>query len=205
MRPGNRTHGQTFVEAARRAQIVQSAIETIASNGLEQASLARIAKRAGISKSVISYHFAGKSELIEQVVGEVFGRATAFVVPRLEAETTAAGKVRAYIEARIAFLGGHRDYLLALFNIWSSFRDEDGKLRLDETTAEPMLQALEGILREGQEKGEFRQFSTRVMAVAIRQAIDGVQLQALAQPELDLDLFARELVTLFDLATRRGM
>ena len=33
--------------------------------------MAEIARRAGISKGVISYHFAGKRELIEQVVNSV--------------------------------------------------------------------------------------------------------------------------------------
>jgi hypothetical protein len=42
------------------------------------------------------------------------------------------------------------------------------------------------------------------MAVAISQAIDGVLLQFVTDPGLDLGLFARELVTIFDLATRRS-
>lgn len=45
----------TFIEAARRAQIVQCASDAIDELGFERASLAEIAKRAGISKSVISY------------------------------------------------------------------------------------------------------------------------------------------------------
>jgi AcrR family transcriptional regulator len=66
MRSETGTHGQrnqTFIEAARRAQIVTAAIETIAGLGYGQASLARIAERAGTSKGVISYHFPGKDDL----------------------------------------------------------------------------------------------------------------------------------------------
>jgi AcrR family transcriptional regulator len=203
MRTTNRTHGRTFIEAARRAQIVRSAIETIADLGFTNASLAEIARRAGISKSVISYHFESKEELVEQVVAQVFEEAVSMVVPRLQAEPTAAGKVRAYIEARVGHLATHREQMAALFHIWTSFRTQDGKLRLDETTAEPTLQAIEEILRLGQAQGEFREFSTRVMAVAIRQAIDGVVLQSMVNPQLDLDLFARELAGLFDRAMRR--
>lgn len=71
MRTKNASGGQkrpSFIEAARRAQIIECAIETIAMLGYAQASLAQIAKRAGISKSVITYHFTGEEELIEQVV-----------------------------------------------------------------------------------------------------------------------------------------
>jgi AcrR family transcriptional regulator len=66
-----RREERTFTETARRAQIVQAAIDTIAELGYGRASLARIAERLGISKGVISYHFAGKDDLIKEVVLEV--------------------------------------------------------------------------------------------------------------------------------------
>ena len=50
----------SFIEKARRTQIIECAIETIAEVGYAQASLGQIAKRAQISKGVISYHFANK-------------------------------------------------------------------------------------------------------------------------------------------------
>ena len=62
---------RSFIEEARRAQIVGFAIDTIAELGYGQASLARIAGRAGISKGVIGYHFAGKDDLMREVVAEV--------------------------------------------------------------------------------------------------------------------------------------
>ncbi|WP_338106680.1 TetR/AcrR family transcriptional regulator [Psychrobacillus psychrodurans] len=55
----------SFIEKARRNQIVECAIETIAEIGYAQASLGQIAKRAKISKGVISYHFANKEELLD--------------------------------------------------------------------------------------------------------------------------------------------
>lgn len=45
------TERPSFIEAARRTQLIAYAIETIASLGYAQASLAHIAKLAGISKS----------------------------------------------------------------------------------------------------------------------------------------------------------
>jgi Bacterial regulatory proteins, tetR family len=46
---------RTFIEAARRNQIVAAAIDTIAEVGYARASFARIAARAGISPGLISY------------------------------------------------------------------------------------------------------------------------------------------------------
>lgn len=70
--------------------------------------------------------------------------------------------------------------------------------------ADPVLRELEMLLRYGQERGEFREFSTRVMAVTIRNAIDGLLPRLAVSPKLDLKLYADELVTLFDMATRKS-
>ena len=60
-----------------RAQIVAAAIDTVAEDGYANASLARIAVRLGISKGVISYHFAGKDDLIAEIISQVLQQARA--------------------------------------------------------------------------------------------------------------------------------
>jgi AcrR family transcriptional regulator len=195
---------RSFIENARRAQLVECAIDAIAELGYTNASMAEIAKQAGVSKGVISYHFAGKRELIEQVVNSVMEKAGAVMLPRIYAEHNAAGMLRAYIESNLEFIASHRNHVLALMNIAVGTRD-DRKSAVDLTLAfEPAVIALENMLRSGQERGEFREFSTRVMAVTIRNAIDTLAPLLSADPKLDLKLYAKELATLFSLATRNS-
>lgn len=195
---------RSFVEEARRAQIVGYAIEAIAELGYAKASLAEIAKRARISKGVISYHFAGKDDLMRQVAVEGFSAGEEFVKPRAEAEATARAKLRTFIESSVEFISTHREHMVALLEILTTARSEDGRSFLEATTLEPRLSGLERILRTGQEEGEFRWFDTRIMAVTIAQAIDGLTPQLSANPNLELEPYARELTTTFDLATRRA-
>jgi AcrR family transcriptional regulator len=57
----------TITERARRAQIVTAAIGTIAELDYAGASFKQIAARAGLSSTgLISYHFAGKQELVDE-------------------------------------------------------------------------------------------------------------------------------------------
>jgi len=86
MRSKNKGDTRSFVSSARRAQIVEAAIETVAEVGYGNASLSRIAVRLGISKGVISYHFAGKDDLIAEIVSQVLQRAWAYIQPRIEAQ-----------------------------------------------------------------------------------------------------------------------
>jgi AcrR family transcriptional regulator len=149
------------------------------------------------------YHFGTKEKVFEQVVVEVFQAATADVRPRLDAANTPRAKLRAYIAGRVGFLSSHRAHMLALFEIWMNLRGDDGSLRMSESDAESTVDAVEQLLRTGQASGDFGQFSPRVMAMAVRQAIDGVLLQLRHDHGLDLDEYANELVELFDRATRR--
>jgi TetR/AcrR family fatty acid metabolism transcriptional regulator len=79
---------RTFIKEARRAQIVAAAIETIAELGFDQASIARIAERAGTSKGVITYYFADKDDLVRAVIADVLAKGAAHMEPRILAEST---------------------------------------------------------------------------------------------------------------------
>jgi len=197
---------RSFVENARRAQVVDCAIDAIAELGYANASLAEIARRAGISKGVISYHFAGKRELIREVVSAILNKATAVMLPRMLGEHSAAGMLRAYIETNLDFLDANPNCIHAIMKIGAAARDEAGQPKIDfELAFQPAVRDLEKLLQLGQQQGEFREFSTRVMATTIRNAIDGVAYQLEANSTLDLKAYASELVVLFDLATRKSM
>ena len=87
------TTGQkSFIEQARREQIVDAAIDVLYESGFAAASLGAIAERIGVSKGVLSYHFAGKSELLREVIGHVLTEAAAYMTPRVAAATSYTGR-----------------------------------------------------------------------------------------------------------------
>jgi AcrR family transcriptional regulator len=206
MRSDHATVGQkdrTFTETARRTQIVAAAIDTIAELGYAQASMARIAERVGITKGVIAYHFDGKEELIQEIVAEVVTQARQYMVPRITAESTGSGTLRTWIESNLTFMAEHRNHLVAVVEIARNARAADGRRLFDESMVEAGAAALERMLARFQAAGEFRaDFDPRVMAGAIRAAIDAVPRALARDSGLEVEHYGRELATLFDLATR---
>ena len=196
---------QTFTETARRAQIVAAAIDTIAELGYGQASLARIAETAGTSKGVIIYHFGGKDELMRELVAEVVARGVAYMEPQIDAEPTGAGKLRAYIESNLAFMGENRNHMVAIFEIALNARAADGSRLYDVSVQDAGVAALEQLLAYFQGTGEFRAgFDPHVMAMVIRAAINAVPAQLARDPALDVAHHAREIADMFHIATRPG-
>jgi AcrR family transcriptional regulator len=53
---------------AARARIIQGAAAAMASGGLKGATLGDVARRSGVSKSLIHYYFNGKEDLLAEVV-----------------------------------------------------------------------------------------------------------------------------------------
>jgi AcrR family transcriptional regulator len=196
---------RSFIEEARRAQIVSFAIDTIAELGYGQASLARIAQRAGVSKGVIGYHFAGKDDLIREVVAEVLARAREYIEPRIRAASSGSEMLRAYIESNLAFMGGYRNHVIAIAEIARNARGADGEPSVDPAALENAVNSLAQLLASFQKTGEFRtDFDPLVMATAIRAAIDAVPRRLVNDPGIDLEHYGRELAVLFDLATRNS-
>ena len=199
MRSKDDADDRTFVSSARRAQIVDAAIETVAEVGYANASLSRIAGRLGISKGVISYHFAGKDDLIAEIVRQVLQRARAYMQPRIEAQTTGPDILRAYIESNLEFMRDNPKQLSTLVEIVratiagakSPFTgNRDGAVHI-----------LAELLTRFQNAGEFRtDFDPNAMAIAIRAVIDAAPGR-LADPAFDIDQYAREAITIFHRAT----
>jgi TetR/AcrR family transcriptional regulator, fatty acid metabolism regulator protein len=193
----------SFAETKRRAQIVDCAIDAIAELGYAKASVDQIAKRAGVSKGVITYHFPSKDEIVRAIIAKVFAMGRAYMEPRIMAETSAAGRLRAYIESNLAFIDSHRKPLIAMVEIAVGARNDKGSLVIGPEQLARRAVTLDELLRAGQKAGEFRRFNTRVMALTIIQAIDGVPPLLAHEPNLDLKLHAKELETIFTLATCR--
>src|SRR5581483_272034 len=192
---------RTFIETARRAQIAGAAIDTVAEVGYAGASFARIAERLGISRGLISYHFAGKDDLIRQVVHEAAEQAIAYIRPRVLAESAGPAMLRAYIAANLAFMRDHRNNVIAMIEIARSA--EGRRIFHRDTAVVNAVGALENLLSGFQAAGQFRPgFDPHVMAIAIRAAIEAASPLLALDPEFDIDNYASEIATVFDLATR---
>ena len=129
---------ESFTRTARKAQIVACAIEVIAEVGYQQASIRKIADRVGIAMSAVLYHFGSKDNLVDAIVEHMYRMMLAILVPALDAETTATGKLNAYIRSSITYFATHRSALVALTSTATSFQPSDGR-RFDELGRSPEI------------------------------------------------------------------
>ena len=89
-----------------------------------------------------------------------------------------------------------------MMNIIRAGVDQGGGPRFDPGVTAARREGFEQILAWGQREGAFRPFDVAVMAATIIEALDYIPQQLVADPDLDLDAYADELVELFSRATR---
>ncbi|CUR57282.1 Transcriptional regulator, TetR family (fragment) [metagenome] len=112
------------------------------------------------------------------------------------AGSTARGRLAAYVEGVVSYADAHRAPMSALLQVAMA---GGGGATTHESSD---LSHLERILEDGQAQGEMRAFDVRVMATTVQRAVETVPFQLQADPDLDCAAYARELVELFDRATR---
>jgi len=152
----------------------------------------------GTSKGVIIYHFGGKDELIRELAAELVARGAAYMRPRIEAEQTGMGMLRAYIESNLAFMAENRNHVVATVEIALNARAADGSRLFSWAFQDRSVASARELLVHFQRTGEFRAgFDPLVMARAIRAGIDNVASLLVADPGLDIAHHARELADLF--------
>ncbi|MEO8611566.1 MAG: TetR/AcrR family transcriptional regulator [Chloroflexota bacterium] len=188
------TPKRTFIEEARRAQIIEATIDVLAEQGYVNTSFVRIAKHAGISPSLIPYHFENKEELTDAVLMHIMTGRIAHMAEQVATGTTPTDKLRIALEADLAYMGTRPRLFAALVEVFFSVRDSEGHLRYIKEDDDPGLLMFVDILNEGQQAGEFGEFD----AYNVAQIIVGAREQFLAQqfhrPTLSLDLFTETLV-----------
>jgi hypothetical protein len=130
------------------------------------------------------------------------------MLPTIEADNSARGKLAAHIRGHISYLESHRSHQLAITEIASNHRGRDGRrladLDIDPTHLADLAKVdLEPIFRLGVASGEFRpDLSPDAMALAVRSAIGGALLRSTTDPDFDVRAYGEDLVLAFHLASR---
>lgn len=196
----------TLTQEVRRRRIVDAAIDCLSHHGWHRTTMASIAREAGISRGLISYHFAGRDDLyeavLESVVSVVFGEGAATIEPRIASAGTAMDMLRSYIEENLRFIGSHRREMTALTEVIPNLLTKDGTPRFGPDAEEPIIAGTAALFDHGMATGEFRTVDARTLAAALRRCIDGAAQQIVADPDFDIEACAQQLTELFQRGVR---
>ncbi|GAA1557628.1 TetR/AcrR family transcriptional regulator [Brevibacterium picturae] len=181
------------MERARRSQFIECALEALAELGFTGTTIAEVARRAEVSKSVVLYHFGSKQELLEAVVEEVYAGAAPDLLAAMEAAQGHRGKLDAYLHGCVMFAWANQRRLAGVGEIFRNLRKADGQLRYSHADSEALISWVEQMILDGQQAGEFGPVDARTAAVMIRATIDALPGVFAAEPGADALAFSARL------------
>ncbi|WP_102272881.1 TetR/AcrR family transcriptional regulator [Cytobacillus massiliigabonensis] len=185
---------QSFIAEARREQIIKAAIKVLEEIGYVSTSLAKIAKKANISTGLISYHFSGKEDLMNNTLMYLVEQEWRYIHERVELKKTFSEKLTAFIEASLAYQVTNRSNNIALIEIVFIARTPEHipYYLLDDEEEDMKNNLLIDILRKGQEANEFSDFNLQAVSTIIQGAISESMLTF--QNKVSIEDYNEELV-----------
>ncbi len=180
---------------ARRAEIVEAAITAFGQLGYQRATLADVAKRAGVCPGTVAHYFGSKGALFEAAIADRFGQ---FVAG--EEATMGATEEPAWprLERLLRHLWDHvwapgTIELVRVVRVNAAEFPESGQL-LRQQLSERWRRLLVTILEDGIRAGEFRRLDAGVAAHAIGHTLVGVADSTAAYAPYDADMPAKEVL-----------
>jgi AcrR family transcriptional regulator len=184
------------VNRARRRQFVECAIESLVELGFGATTIAEVARRAGVAKSVVLYHFTSRTELMVAVVEQVYTDAAPPLRALREAALNERERVLAYVRGAVNYVWSHQSETKAVLEVARNLRRDDGTPWATTRDNDPLIAVAQELLLAGQRSGEFAEFDTWTMAVLLRATIDALSEQFMADPTLNGPDVAAHLVEL---------
>jgi len=180
---GTRQKGATFIEEARRKQILDASVALFSKSGFDRTSLAEIADLVGISKGVISYHFDGKRDLGEEVIRHGIRQFGHYVQDRVSKQGSGKLKLLEFVSASLDYIQEHPDSYLVYTDTLRCFGTREEKGAMVAWANERTRDVLTQIIKDGQSDGSIGKVSVANLANIVQGVIDGLMEQVAVQPE----------------------
>jgi betaine-aldehyde dehydrogenase len=181
------------VEEARRSQLIEVTIDSLAEVGFVGSTLAQIASRAGVSPGLVAHYFGDKDGLLEATFRTLARRITDRMRTRFNAARTPRGRIQAVIDANLAAEEFDKRTGIAWLAFWGQVLHVQGLKRVQRSYQRRMLSNLAHALRKLVPGSEARSLAAMIAAM-----IDGVWLRAALSDWQEADSeSARALLTAF--------
>jgi betaine-aldehyde dehydrogenase len=180
-------------EEARRAQLIEVTIDSLAEVGFVGSTLAQIASRAGVSPGLVAHYFDDKEGLLEATFRTLSRRISERMKARSSTAYTPRGRIQAVIDANLAAEEFDKRTGTAWLAFWGQVLHAHGLKRVQTAYQRRMLSNLAHALRQLVPATEARSLAAMIAAM-----IDGVWLRAALSDWAEADSeSARALLTAF--------
>lgn len=161
------------MKPVRRKQLIAAAIQSIHEYGLADATVARIARKAGVSTGIIHHYFDDKNDLLFETMRWLLEELRTEAVERLKKATTPAERAYAIVDASFAQQQFSSEVMTAWLALYGSAQTSERLSRILRIYATRLQSNLRHALRHLMDERAAEQAAESTAAL-----IDGLWLKA---------------------------
>ena len=189
----------SLISDIRKEQIAEASISVINESGYSNASLANIAKKAGISTALISYYFPVKRDLTDFLLKELIKRKITYIIEWVKEAETPTEKLFAYIRADLSYSIDHPAEGISMTELIFNARDKNGMpYYQSESDDEDLLEEIIKIIRED---GGFSNIDVKSLSIMIKGSVREYVKDRQKAEELDQKTYGNELISVISRLT----
>jgi AcrR family transcriptional regulator len=171
---------QEVVSEFRNAEIMEAARRVFAERGFKDASVAAIAREAGLAKGTLYLYYPSKSEIYWAALRSGLTALGLELKTRLAAADTIEAKIRAFMETKISYFERNHDFFRLYYaESGNVVRHPGFSHELFEDLYLAQLDILRSALKDAMKRREIRRLSADVAAFAILDVTRGAILHRL--------------------------
>ncbi|MCK5553733.1 MAG: TetR/AcrR family transcriptional regulator [Deltaproteobacteria bacterium] len=168
----------------RRADIQSAAEKVFAAKGFYDSSMDEIARRAEFGTGSLYKYFKGKKDLYFSLIDEKVGEITGLVRVELGKDLSPMDKIELVLRLQLDFMQRNRDFFKIYISERNRFewtiKDDLGKGVHEKFLA--YIGDLEEVMRDGIEKGQFKEMDPRDMAHAFVGIVNSFMFEWIMSP-----------------------
>jgi AcrR family transcriptional regulator len=173
---------QSFIEKARRAQIIDTAARLFVDQGFANTSMEDIAQSLGVSRGVLFYYFDGKTALGDEALRIGVRSYVDYVQSRVTRKRSAKAKLQEYTDACLDYQADHPQLYISFVELLGCLGENEEKYRLTKSLNQRTRRQLIEIINQGIEAGEFARVDARTLADILQTFIDGMMAMTAMEP-----------------------
>ena len=165
----------------KKEKIIETARNIFSRFGIKKSTMDEIAKKIRMAKSTLYHYFKNKEEIFMEVVKRESDTMKVKLKEAIEKSDTPQEKFRAYAQTRMYYLKELDNYYSTLTDAYLEFFPFTEEIRKDFNNFE--MTALEGIFRDGINRGAFQMKSPPITAKMVTIAFKGFEYLMITKQE----------------------
>jgi uncharacterized protein (TIGR02246 family) len=160
----------------RRAEILEVTCQVVIERGFAATRIADVAKKLGVSSSLIHYHFDSKEQLLAEAFAHYARKDVAEMEAEVEAAPTSVGQLDRVVQNYVPEGSDDMEWMLWIDG-WGEALRNPMMRKISQELDEQSAELLERVISKGVERAEFVCSNPAAAAMRITAMVDGLAVQ----------------------------